>query len=110
MVAGGDVAVTAGGGAAFVAGGDMTITQGGGQYLVAGGTMRIAQGGGAILVAGQASVERGIVGLLVSGKTTLNQGARVLLTTPQAAALGAALGLVFAMASRWFRRGPTPAP
>jgi hypothetical protein len=56
-----------------------------------------------VLAAGQAEVKHGVVGVLRAGHTTLGEGARVLLTTPQALALGAACGLVFALVGRGLR-------
>jgi hypothetical protein len=41
--------------------------------------------------------------VLLAGHTTLGEGARVLLTTPQALVLGAACGLVFALVGRGLR-------
>lgn len=99
------VTITEGGAAALVSGGSMSVTQGGGQALVAGGPMTITQGGGGILVTPQASVEQGVIGVLLCGRATLGEGTRVLLNTPQAIAMGAALGLVFALAGRLLRRG-----
>jgi hypothetical protein len=100
VIAGHDVTLTSGGANVLVAGGNMNITSGGGTLLVAGGPMRIEQGGGAILIAGEeVHLARSYVGLLISGTANLKDGSRVLLTTPQAAALGAALGLVLALAN-----------
>jgi hypothetical protein len=98
-------AISRGGAVAFVSGGSMTVTQGGGQALVAGGSMTVTQGGGGIMVAGQASVEQSLIGVLICGRATLHNGVRVLLNTPQAIAMGVALGLAFALAGGWLRRG-----
>jgi hypothetical protein len=48
--------------------------------------------------------ERGFVGAVVSPRVTVEDGGRVLLTTTQAAALGAALGAAFALVSGLLRR------
>jgi hypothetical protein len=93
VVAGRDMVVTAGGGQFLVAGGDITLTTGGAQILVAGGDVDATNLNGGVLVARRVSVERGIVGVLVARDADLGN-ARVLLNTPQAAALGAVLGLV----------------
>ncbi len=98
-------AISRGGAVGIVSGGSMTVTQGGGQALVAGGSMTVIQGGGGVMVAGQASVEKSLVGVLICGRATLHDGVRVLLNTPQAIAMGVALGLALALASRWLRRG-----
>ena len=68
--------------------------------LVAGNSIPIQHGGGAVLVAGQAEVTRGAVGVLLTRHATLGEGTRVLLNTPQAMALGAAFGFVFALVGR----------
>jgi hypothetical protein len=108
-VAADSISLAQGGAVAFVSGGPMTVTQGGGQALVAGGPMTVTQGGGGILVTTQASVEQSVVGVLLCGRATLGDGARVLLDTRQAIAMGLALGLVFALAGRLLRRGPARA-
>jgi hypothetical protein len=41
---------------------------------------------------------------LLSPNARLTEGSRAVLTAPQAAALGGALGLVFALVSRLFKR------
>ncbi|HEX8227968.1 MAG TPA: hypothetical protein VF826_01505 [Chloroflexia bacterium] len=98
--AGRSVQVLQGGAQIMVAGSEMRVMQGGGQLMIAGGYMRVEQGGGLIMVTSKASLRRSYVGVLISGSTQLQGGARVLLGTPQAAVFGAALGLVFALASR----------
>ena len=110
VIAGGDAAITAGGATVVVAGGNMEVTGGGAAVLIAGGEMEITGGGGALLIAGEAEIERGFVGLVLSGKTELEEGSRVLLGTAQAAALGAALGLAFAIANRGLRRAYVARP
>jgi hypothetical protein len=109
LVAGQDLHLTTGGGGVLVAGRDLTVRAGGGVVLVAGRDLRVARGGGGVLVASEAAVERGAVALLVAGRTTVADGGRVLLGLPQAAALGAALGLVLVLLGRWVRRATPPA-
>ena len=87
----------------LVAGNSLEINGGGGWVLLAGNSIPIQHGGGAVLAAGQAEVKHGVVGVLRAGHTTLGEGARVLLTTPQALALGAVCGLVFALVGRGLR-------
>ena len=97
--------ITQGGAVAIVSGGSMTVAEGGGQALVAGTLMTVTQCGGGIMVTREASVEKSIVGALICWRATLHDGARVLLDTRQAIAMGVALGLMFALASRLVRRG-----
>jgi hypothetical protein len=61
---------------------------------------------GAVLIAtvgGQAQVENGTVGLLVAKSGATLNNTKVIMTTQQALALGAALGVVFALLSRLLR-------
>jgi hypothetical protein len=100
VVGGNTMTLTQGGGQLVVAGNTMTINQGGGQLMIAGNSINIEQGGGGIMLAGQATVNRGFIGVLISGATELQEGAKVLLDTRQALMFGAAFGLVFAIARR----------
>ena len=105
LIAAGNTMQENGGGAgALLAGNSLEIHGGGGWVLLAGNSIPIQNGGGAVLVAGRAEVKHGVVGVLLAGHTTLGEGARVLLSTPQALALGAACGLVVALVGRG-RRG-----
>jgi hypothetical protein len=76
-----------------VAGGDVTISQGGAQALLAGGAVQIHQGGAGIVLTPEVTASESFVGVVLAGSANL-ESSKVLLTTPQAAALGAALGLV----------------
>ena len=100
IAAGNTMQVNSGGAGALVAGNSLHINNGGGWVLVAGNSMTIQNGGDAVLGAGRADVKHRVVGVLLAGHTTLGAGARVLLTTPQALALSAACGLVFALVGR----------
>jgi hypothetical protein len=103
IAAGNTMQVNGGGAGALLAGNSLHINGGGGWVLVAGNSIPIQNGGGAVLIASQAEVTRGAVGVLRPGHTTLGEGARVLLNTPQALALGAACGMVFALVGRGLR-------
>jgi len=104
--AGRDIAASQSGALAFVAGRDISGARGGG-VLIAGNTMKIERGGGGVMIAGRARVSDSIIGLLVSSKTRLQDGARVLLTGPQAIALGAAFGVALVLGLRWAKRTGT---
>jgi len=99
VVAGRDVAVRQAGGVAFLARRDLALREGGGQWLVALGNQTIERGGGGMLISRQAHVNHGFVGLLVSGRTTVEGQARVFVTLPVATAaavvVGVAVGLLF---------------
>ena len=104
IAAGQDMRIMGGGGSIIAAGRDMSITSGGGSVLAAGNNISVQNGGGALVLTSNATVSRGFVAVLLSGKVELREGSRVLLGTPQAAALGAAFGLVFALVARRGRR------
>jgi hypothetical protein len=89
-----------------IANGGVTIRQGGCGPLIANGDVSIEQGGTqSIIAAGGATLgDRAFVGVVVSPKVTVEEGGKVLLNTPQALALGAAAGVVFALVSRLVRR------
>ena len=93
VVASNDAALTSGGALAIVAGRDITVTSGGGEVVVAGRDLSINGGGAGLLKAQNASVQNAFVGVVLSGKTELGEGARVLLDTKQACALGAGIGV-----------------
>lgn len=103
-VAGRDLRITSGGGSILVAGGNISINSGGGSVLVAGVDMSVQNGGGGVMVTPHANLNRSFVALLLCGKADLQDGSRILLSTPQAAALGAALGLALAFTNRALRR------
>ncbi len=103
VAAGQSVEVLQAGAQMIVAGSEMRVMQGGGQLMLSGGYMKVEQGGGLVMITSRANVKRSYVGVLISGSTQLQEGTKVLLGTTQAAAFGAALGLVFAAASRLLR-------
>ncbi len=100
----GDMSMTQGGGQFAIAGGNLSITMGGSNALLAGGDVDIQQGGALILGARSVSVKQGFVGAVIAGDVKLDES-RVLMSTPQAAALGAAIGFVILVLGRLFRRG-----
>jgi len=58
----------------------------------------VKQGGAGILkVGGEAQVENGTIGLLITGSDITLNNSRILMTTPQAIALGAVFGAVYAL-------------
>ncbi len=99
VVAGQDASVTNGGGFAIVAGRDVPIENGGSWVLVAGRDVNVTNGGGLVVVAQNASARSGFVGVLLSRQAALDADTRVLMTTPQAAALGAGIGVGAVLAS-----------
>ena len=63
--------------------------------------MHLRNGGGGIIVTNEATVTNGTIGVMIAGRSTLHRGTRVLLNTPQAAALGAAFDLIYVIGRRW---------
>jgi hypothetical protein len=104
IAAGNDIEIMGGGGTLIAAGNDISIAAGGGSVLVAGNNLSVQNGGGVALIAKRAVINDSFVALMLCRKAEMRDGSRVLLGTPQAAALGAALGLVFALVGRWSRR------
>jgi hypothetical protein len=91
----GDVTITNGGCGPVVCSGDVTITNGGCGPVLARGNVSFTNGGTQSVIAGEAHLGRGaIVGVVAAPKVTVEDGARVLMTTRQAAVFGAALGAV----------------
>jgi len=106
IAAGGNLSILQGGCGPVVANGSVTIRQGGCGPMIANGDVSIEQGGcQSIVAAGGATIgNRAFVGAVLSPKVTVEEGARVLLNTPQAIVLGAAAGVVFALVSAVARR------
>ena len=69
---------------------DVTLTRSGASVVAVAGSASISEGGAGIVLARDLTVRRGLVGLAVGRRITL-EDSRVLLGTAQAAAAGAAL-------------------
>jgi hypothetical protein len=83
---------------AAAAGRDMSSTNGLEIVVAVGHDLKIQQGvAGVLRVGGEAQVENGTIGLLVAKSGVTLNNSRVLMTTPQAIALGAAFGIVYAL-------------
>jgi len=102
-----DLFLTNGGAGALAAAGNLTITNGGGGPMAVGGNVSITNGGAqTILAAGGATLgERSFVAFVLSPKVTVEPGARVLCSTPQALAFGAVVSAAILAAARLVRRG-----
>lgn len=103
VVAGRDVEFSDGASGVTVVGGNLQLTDGAGGLMVIGGNADVTDGLVVSALAGQANLQNSYCGVLFSGNTTLGEGSRVLINTPQALALGAAFGLVFGLLS-WLLR------
>ena len=105
----GDLSLTQGGGQLLMSGGDLSIRQGGGAFLVAGGDVSINEGGAGVAVARRVHVERSHIGLALGRDIEITGYSTLLLGSQQAAILGAAVGLVCAVALRLLKRRATRA-
>jgi hypothetical protein len=93
MMTTGDVSIEQGGCGPVLCSGNVSIHQGGCGPVLARGNVTIQQGGTQSVLASSATLEGGaFAGLVVAPKVTVADGARVLMSTPQAAAFGAAVG------------------
>ena len=106
VAAGGNLSVLKGGCGPVLTGGSITIRNGGCGPVIAQGDASIENGGTqAILAAGGATIGRkAFVGVVASPKVTIEQGGRVLLSSPIALAVGASIGIAVMLFSRLMRR------
>jgi hypothetical protein len=106
VVASGQVAINQGGCGPLMSGGDVSIRQGGSGPIIAKGNVSIEQGGcQSVIAAGGATLGRqSFAGMVLSPRIEVQDGAKVLMTVPQAAAFGAAAGVVLALMFRARRR------
>ena len=89
---------------AAAAGRDMTASHGLDIMVAVGHDLKIQQGAAGVLkVGGEAHVEVSTIGLLVAKSGVTLNNTRVLMTTQQAIALGAAFGAVYALLRRLLR-------
>jgi hypothetical protein len=109
----GNLFLTNGGAGALAAGGNLTITNGGGGPMAVAGDVSITNGGAQTIVAagGARLGERSFVAFVLSPRVTVEEGAKVLFSTPQALALGAVVSAgIWATARLVTRaRGSSPA-
>jgi hypothetical protein len=107
-VAGRDIAFTGGKTAAVVAGRDITLDQGWVGATNAGGDVRLDASWAGAVSGSQVTAQSCTIGLALSRQVNVGGGSRVLLSTPQAAALGAALGTALGLTlavARWLMPG-----
>lgn len=104
FVAGQNLEVAEGFGNAFVAGANIEMKGSAGLSLVAGANIDIHGGGGGILSCKQATVEGSTIGVLIAPEAALGENVKVVMSTTQAIAMGAAFGLVVSVFGLLFRR------
>lgn len=102
----GNLSIVNGGCGPVLANGDVTIRYGGCGPMIANGDVTIEYGGTqGVLAAGGATIgPKAFVGIVLSPKVTVSEGAKVVLSSRQALAFGAAAGAVFALVSRLVKR------
>ncbi len=103
--AGGNVSILNGGCGPVLANGPLTIRNGRCGPVLANGDVSIQNGGTqTIVAAGGATIGRkAFVGIVVSPSVTVEDGAKVLMSSEQALAFGAAVGAAFVLLSRLIR-------
>lgn len=104
FVAGQNMDIAEGFGNAFVAGANIEMKGSSGLALVAGANIDIHGGGGCFLNCKQATVENGTIGVLLAPQAALGENVKVVMSTTQAIAMGAAFGLVAGVLGLLFRR------
>jgi hypothetical protein len=106
VAADGNFSILNGGAGPVLANGSVTIRNGGCGPLVANGDVSIENGGTQVVVAsGGATIgPRAFVGVVVSPNVTVEDGGRVLVSSPLALAVGAGAGIAVALLSRLARR------
>jgi hypothetical protein len=106
VAAGANFSILNGGCGPVVANGAVTIRNGGCGPLIASGDVSIENGGTqAVFAAGEATIgPNAFVGIVVSPKVAVEDGARVLLSSPLAMAVGACAGIAISALTRWIRR------
>jgi hypothetical protein len=106
VMAAGAVWIERGGCGPLMTAGNVSIERGGCGPVIAGGDVSFVQGGAqTVISAGSATIgERACVGLLVSPRVTIEDGAHVVMSTPQALAFGAAAGTIIGLMIRGRRR------
>ena len=106
VAAKGNFSIVNGGAGPVLANGSVTIRNGGCGPLIANGDVSIEYGGTqAVFAAGGARIgPKALVGAVISPNVTVADGGKVLLSSRQALAFGAAAGIAYALLSRLVRR------
>lgn len=89
---------------AIVAGAGIEMRNSGGGVLVAGNGIEMVDSTSGILYSQQATIENSTIGLLLAPRAALGENVKVIATTRQAVAFGAAFGLAAGMLGWLLRR------
>ena len=94
IAAGSDAEVYQSGCGGMAVGHDATIQSGAVLALTVGGDANVQSGGSAVVVCRNANLENSVIGVLFTPQAALGKDVKVLMTSTQAAAFGAAFALV----------------
>lgn len=94
IAAGSDAEVYQSGCAGMAVGHDATIQSGAVVALTVGGDANVQSGGSAVMVCRNANLENSVIGILCTSQAALGPDVKVMMTSKQAIAFGAAFGLV----------------
>lgn len=102
--ASGNTALSQGFAGALLASRDATLTSSGSIIIAAGHTLELQNGGGGVLLADTAHVADATIPLAIARDLKTSGNTRILLSTPQAIALGVACGVALAVTGALMRR------
>jgi hypothetical protein len=88
----------------IMAGENVEITNGGAGFILTGGNVEISNGGAGAMICQQATVKQATINVLLANQVELGEDTKILFSTRQAAAFGAAFGVVVAILTFLFRR------
>ncbi|MRR10865.1 hypothetical protein EG831_12515 [bacterium] len=91
-------------GGVVVAGAAIDLSDSAGGVLVAGGNTSLQDSPVGLLVSRQATVENSTIGVLLTPQVALGENVKVIASTRQAIAFGAAFGLMAGLVGLLFRR------
>jgi len=102
--ASGNTALSQGFAGTLLAGHDATLTSSGGMIIAAGHDLALQGGGGGVLLADTVHVADATIPLVITRDLNASGNTRILLSTPQAIALGIACGAALAVTGAIIRR------
>ena len=104
IAVGRDLKQETGGGMVYAVGRDMRMTDSVAGISNVGGRLEMKDSLSMLSLSNSSRIEQSMIGVLFTNSADLGENNHVLLSTPQAAAFGAAFGLVFALLSWLFRK------
>jgi len=104
IAVGNDLQVVNGGAVQITTGRDVTLNNAGALQITAGAEAHLANSTTLVVTGSHVTARDSLVGVVLSPQVELGEGARVLFSTRQAIALGAAFGAVFGLLSWLLKR------